>query len=91
MSIKEIIQNALCDECSKNKYCDILADQKKCVFLEVKGERFTQQIISEIVGELEKLEIVLADIRVFGDADSKWVHTLVKSDVIETIKKMGEV
>ena len=90
MSIKEIIQNALCDECIKTKYCDILAEQKKCVFLDIKGEKYTHQIISEIVGELEKLEIVLADIRVFGDADSKWVHTLVKSDVIETIKKMGE-
>lgn len=50
----------------------------------------TQQIISEIVQELEKMPILLVETTLKDGKNKKWEHALFKDNVIETIKKMGE-
>lgn len=79
MSIKEVVKKFLCKGCESAKLkclgCATKLDTDFC----------TQQIISEIVAELEKLpmEIMQTEVNKFG-------IVLSKDKIIETIRKMGD-
>ena len=54
-------------------------------------EKATQQIITEIVQELEKMPISLLKIKEDKQGNECYQHVLGLSEVIETIKKMRGV
>lgn len=92
MSIKKLIIQTVCDTCEDKIIgnCVHLDNKDTCIYCDRKANMAIKQIISEIVGELEKIPTKLRKLK---EVDAQYNYELVlsKSDVVETIKKMGEV